>query len=63
VTGLTLVSGGSGYLTSKYVTTTTNHAGTGLVMSLAAADCGMRLNGRGVIEGGSVGAGAGIRAL
>jgi len=58
VTGLTLVSAGSGYLTSKYVTTTTNHAGTGLVMNLAAADCGMRLNGRGVVQGGSVGAGA-----
>ncbi len=58
VTALTLVSGGSGYLTSKYVTTTTNHAGTGLAMNLAAADCGMRLNGRAVIQGGSVGAGA-----
>jgi len=58
VTALTLVSGGSGYLTSKYVTTTTNNAGTGLVVNLAAADCGMRLNGRGTIQGGSVGAGA-----
>jgi len=58
VTALTLASGGSGYLTSKYVTTTTNHTGTGLVMNLAAADCGMRLNGRATIQGGAVGAGA-----
>ncbi len=58
VTALTLVSGGRGYLTSKYVTTTTSGSGAGLVISLNAADCGIRLNGSVVLEGESVPAGA-----
>ncbi len=56
---LTLVSGGSGYLTSKYVTTANGSCtGSGLIVSLQAADCGVRLNGSGTIETGAVGAGA-----
>ena len=59
VKGLTLVSGGGGYLTSKYVTTTNGTCtGSGLIINLQAADCGIRLNGRGTIQTGSVGAGA-----
>lgn len=59
VKGLTLVSGGSGYLDSKYVTTTNGTcAGSGLIINLQAADCGIRLHGRGTIQTGSVGAGA-----
>ncbi|HXR38861.1 MAG TPA: hypothetical protein VN776_07195, partial [Terracidiphilus sp.] len=34
------------------------HSGSGLVLNLAAADCAIRVNGRGTIQGGSVGAGA-----
>jgi len=57
--GLTLVSAGSGYLSSKYVSTTNGTCtGSGLIMNLQAADCGIRLNGRGTIQTGSVGAGA-----
>jgi len=59
VKGLTLVSGGSGYLSSKYVKATNGTcAGSGLIMNLQAADCGIRLNGRGTLQTGSVGAGA-----
>ncbi len=59
VKGLTRVSGGSGYLTSKYVKATNGTCtGSGLIMNLQAADCGIRLNGRGTIQTGSVGAGA-----
>lgn len=59
VKGLTLVSPGSGYLTSKYVTTTNGTCtGTGLILNLQAADCGIRLHGLGTVETGSVGAGA-----
>jgi len=56
---LTLESGGSGYLSSKYVTTTNGTCGgSGLIVNLQAADCGIRLNGSATIESGSVGAGA-----
>ncbi len=64
VKGLTLVSGGGGYLTSKYVTTTNGTCtGSGLVINFQAADCGIRLNGRGTIQTGSVGAGAASFAI
>jgi len=59
VKGLNLVSGGSGYLTSKYIAAMNGTcAGAGLIINLQAADCGLRLNGSGAIETGSVGAGA-----
>jgi hypothetical protein len=59
VKGLTLVSAGSGYLTSKYIAAANGTCtGSGLIVNLQVADCGLRLNGSGTIETGSVGAGA-----
>jgi len=59
VKALTLVSGGSGYLTAKYVAATNGTCtGSGLIIKLQVADCGLRLNGSGAIETGAVGAGA-----
>ena len=56
---LTLISGGGGYLSSKFVSAANGSCtGSGLIVNLQAADCGVRLNGSGTIETGSVGAGA-----
>lgn len=53
------VTAGSGYLTSKYATTTSsNGSAKPPMLNVQASDCGIRLNGRGTIETGSVGAGA-----
>ncbi len=59
ITGFTVARAGTGYISAKYVPTTNGTCtGSGLVVNLQAADCGVRLNNGGVIQTGSVGAGA-----